>query len=144
MHAQSVYKTPSGKKYHLSSCRMVENVSKQLLGANDISKSNLAPCKICKPSVLSYRSRTYSASNKAVEQSESERCRGFTKKGSRCKHNTRIANGYCYQHTKQNNSSSIKASKYPNTTTATCGARTQAGNSCKRKVKSGGHCYQHQ
>ncbi|MBQ0768022.1 MAG: hypothetical protein KBT58_01950, partial [Bizionia sp.] len=98
IHAQSVYKTPSGKKYHLASCRMVENVSKQLLGASAISKYNLDPCKICKPSVITNSSSTYSAVNKAVGQSESVRCKGITKKGSRCKHITKLANGFCYQH----------------------------------------------
>jgi hypothetical protein len=29
-HAQIVYKTPSGSKYHLSNCRMVKNVSQKL------------------------------------------------------------------------------------------------------------------
>ena len=27
LNAQTVYKTPSGSKYHMSSCRMVKNVS---------------------------------------------------------------------------------------------------------------------
>lgn len=141
--AQNIYKTPSGKKYHLSSCRMVENVSKKLLGKDDISKYNLAPCKICKPSSVNNYISSYNSSNKAVGTSSSVRCKGYTKKGARCKHKTRLANGYCYQHTKQNSSSKTKYSNYSNNTTSTCGARTKSGECCKRKVKSGGRCYQH-
>ena len=99
--AQNVYKTPSGKKYHLASCRMVENVSKKLLGKADISKHHLNPCKICKPPKVENLSISYALLNKAVGESQSVRCKGITKKGTRCKHFTKIANGYCYQHTSQ-------------------------------------------
>lgn len=141
--AQNVYKTPSGKKYHLSSCRMVENVSKKLIGNNDISKHHLTPCKICKPPPSINTDNSYNSSNKAVGTSSSVRCNGYTKKGTRCKHKTRLANGYCYQHTKQNSSSSRKSNNYSSSSTSTCGARTKSGGYCKRKVKGGGHCYQH-
>ena len=46
--AQTVYKTPSGAKYHLASCRMVKNVSEEMT----IEKARalgLEPCKICNP-----------------------------------------------------------------------------------------------
>jgi hypothetical protein len=36
--------------------------------------------------------------NKPRAQSISVQCNGLTKKGTRCKHNTSIANGYCFQH----------------------------------------------
>ena len=107
--AQEVYKTPSGKKYHLASCRMVENVSKQLLGVDQISKFKLTPCKICNPPlVIKNKSNINNSTNKAVGEAESVRCKGTTQKGTRCKHKTRLANGYCYQHTKQNNKSDSK------------------------------------
>ena len=48
--AQSVYKTPSGAKYHLANCRMVNNVSKQISVSEAITLG-LAPCKICKPPI---------------------------------------------------------------------------------------------
>lgn len=95
---QIVYKTPSGTKYHLGSCRMVENVSKKLANAEDIAKYHLTPCKICKPPNLTALSTDLSFTNKAVGESESVQCKGKTKKGTRCKHKTKIANGYCYQH----------------------------------------------
>jgi len=94
LKAQTVYKTPSGKKYHLASCRMVKNVSEEITieKAVDIG---LEPCKICSPPV-SYGSTT--KTKKPQGQNTTVRCEGLTKAGTRCKHMTRIANGYCYQH----------------------------------------------
>jgi len=143
-YTQDVYKTPSGKKYHLTSCRMVENVSAKLLSKGDISDYGLSPCKICKPPALNSLSNSFTGRNKAQGTSSSTRCLGRTKKGTRCKHMTRIANGYCYQHTKQNSSSGSNNYKpSPSSTTSLCGARTKSGGSCRRKVKGGGRCYQH-
>jgi hypothetical protein len=91
---QDVYKTPSGKKYHLGSCRMVENVS-QKITLEDAVQLNLEPCKICKPNLVSsslLTNQTERGIDKTVQ------CRGITKSGARCKHHTRIANGYCFQH----------------------------------------------
>ena len=143
MTAQSIYKTPSGKKYHLNSCGMVENVSKKLLNVNDISKYKLIPCKICKPPSKNNYVGSYTSSNKAVGTSSSVRCKGYTQKGTRCKHKTRLANGYCYQHTKQNSSSKNIYSGNSKSVSTTCGARTKSRGYCKRKVKGGGSCYQH-
>lgn len=98
--SQDLYKTPSGKKYHLSSCRMVENVSRKLLSINEISHSNLEPCKICKPPLVNNLKVSLSNEDKGVGTSKSVQCKGKTKNGTRCKHKTRLSNGYCYQHTK--------------------------------------------
>ena len=92
--AQSVYKTPSGEKYHLESCRMVKNVSNKISLA-DALESGLEPCKICKPPTSNQQN---SYSNKAKGESTTTQCKGKTKKGTRCKHMTSIADGYCYQH----------------------------------------------
>lgn len=46
---QLVYKTPSGKKYHLESCRMVKNFSEEIT-IQEALKLGLGPCSICKPS----------------------------------------------------------------------------------------------
>ena len=94
LKAQTVYKTPSGAKYHLATCRMVKNVSDQISVAK-ARELGLQPCKICKPQDI-YSSG--STSNKAQGQSETVQCKGITKAGPRCKHMTRIANGYCFQH----------------------------------------------
>jgi len=99
---QSVYKTPSGKKYHLASCRMVENVSEKLT-SQKIAQYHLTACKICKPPVVSALkySSNLTTKNKAVGTATSVRCKGKTKKGTRCKHQTKLANGYCFQHRRQ-------------------------------------------
>lgn len=99
---QDVYKTPSGKKYHLSTCRMVENVSKKLTLIEDIKAYNLTPCSICKPPLFSSLTNCITNSNKAAGESKSVQCNGFTLKGTRCQHRTKIANGYCYQHQPKN------------------------------------------
>ena len=91
--SQSVYKTPSGQKYHLASCHMVKNVSEKIT-IEKARQLGLQPCKICKPpEVLSGPSP-----DKQQGQHTTVQCRGTTKAGTRCKHMTRIANGYCYQH----------------------------------------------
>ncbi len=95
---QSVYKTPSGLKYHLETCRMVENVSKKLVGEQDIDKYNLQPCKICNPPPKHKLFESPPSINKGVGEDSSVRCKGLTKQGTRCKHDTKMANGYCYQH----------------------------------------------
>ncbi len=91
--AQAVYKTPSGKKYHLASCRMVKNVSEEITVAK-AKELGLEPCKICNPAT-SYGTPTV---KKAQGENETVQCKGYTKSGNRCKHMTRIANGYCFQH----------------------------------------------
>ena len=142
INAQDIYKTPSGKKYHLSTCRMVENVSKKILGDEEIGQYNLKPCKICNPPFKTQL--TPSSHNKAVGEATSVQCKGYTQKGTQCKHKTSLANGYCYQHTKQNSSSSsyfLSNNSY--LTSTNCGAKTKSGGYCKRKVKARGRCHQH-
>lgn len=94
LKAQTVYKTPSGEKYHLATCRMVKNVSEEIT-VTKAKELGLQPCKICKPSDI-YAGG--SSSGKAKGSSSTVQCKGLTRAGSRCKHMTRIANGYCYQH----------------------------------------------
>lgn len=94
---QDIYKTPKGKKYHLSNCRHVENVS-QKIGVEDVATYNLEPCKFCKPPAIRSINRSFSGINKAVGESASVQCKGTTKKGTRCKHPTKLSNGYCFQH----------------------------------------------
>jgi hypothetical protein len=93
--AQTVYKTPSGQKYHLATCRTVKNVSEEITVA-EAKELGLEPCKICKPQNI-YASGS-PATKKAHGQNTTTQCKGITKAGSRCRHMTRIANGYCFQH----------------------------------------------
>ena len=93
--SQNVYKTPSGAKYHLATCRMVNNVSQEMTLTNAV-KIGLTACKICKPPITG---NSFVASpKKAKGESNTVQCLGMTKAGNRCKHMTSIANGYCFQH----------------------------------------------
>ncbi len=94
LNAQVVYKTPSGTKYHLATCRMVKNVSEKISLA-EAAKLGLAPCKICAPSFVV---GSLQKPKKTQGQSSTLQCSGYTKAGNRCKHMTGIGNGYCYQH----------------------------------------------
>ncbi len=95
LKAQSVYKTPSGMKYHLETCHMVKNVSESITIIKAI-ESGLKPCKICKPANIISPGIPFA--NKAQGQNQTVQCKGKTRQGNRCKHKTRIANGYCFQH----------------------------------------------
>ena len=92
---QAVYKTPSGEKYHLENCRMVQNVSQELTLKKAV-EIGLTACKICKPPIT--QCSDFKSTNKAKGESITVQCKGKTKAGNRCKHRTQIANGYCFQH----------------------------------------------
>jgi Family of unknown function (DUF5763) len=94
LKAQTVFKTPSGAKYHLSSCRMVKNVSEEIT-ISRAKELGLQPCKICQPDNINGQIPIV---HKAQGQSTTVQCKGLTKAGGRCKHMTSIANGYCFQH----------------------------------------------
>ena len=94
LKAQTVFKTPSGAKYHLASCRMVKNVSEEIT-ISRAKELGLQPCKICQPDNINAQILIV---HKAQGQSTTVQCTGLTKAGSRCKHMTNIANGYCFQH----------------------------------------------
>jgi hypothetical protein len=97
LKAQTVYITPSGTKYHLASCRMVKNVSKEIT-IIEAGERGLSPCKICSPQDIS-SSNTFTI-HKARGQGKSVRCSGLTIAGTRCKHMTSIADRFCFQHLK--------------------------------------------
>jgi hypothetical protein len=95
VYSQTVFKTPSGAKYHLSSCRMVKNVSEEI-SVQQAKELRLGPCKICKPENI-YAGNA-PVVHKAQGQNTSVQCLGMTKSKTRCRHMTRIGNGYCFQH----------------------------------------------
>ena len=92
---QTVYKTPSGAKYHAATCHMVKNVS-EALSLSSASERGLEPCKICKPSLIAPQKLVPGEAK--GQTAATTQCNGLTKARSRCKHMTRIANGYCFQH----------------------------------------------
>lgn len=73
---------------------MVKNVSEQIT-VSQARELGLQPCKICRPQNIYATSPT---TNKAQGEGTTVQCSGTTKAGTRCKHMTRIANGYCFQH----------------------------------------------
>ena len=95
LQAQTVFKTPTGEKYHLGNCRMVKNVS-QKIKFEDAIKIGLTACKICSPPT-SIRSNIHQVKS-AQGESKTVQCKGKTKAGARCKHKSSIANGFCFQH----------------------------------------------
>ncbi len=94
LDAQTVYKTPSGAKYHTATCRTVKNVSEAITLEKAI-ESGLDPCKVCQPVVPNGGG---SKTKQPGGEAETVQCKGKTKAGTRCKHMTKIANGYCFQH----------------------------------------------
>jgi len=94
VQGQKYYKTPSGAKYHLGDCRMVNNVSEEV-SAQQIIELGLTACKICKPENIN---RLNLKSNTPRGKLNTVQCMGITKAGTRCKHMTSLANGYCFQH----------------------------------------------
>lgn len=99
--AQKVYKTPSGTKYHLATCRMVDNVSTSLTIESAL-EIGLAPCKICKPPMVQALSSSQADKSNGTAK-KTVQCKGYTKSGTRCKHMTSIGNGYCFQHNPDKN-----------------------------------------
>ena len=96
--AQSVYKTPSGDKYHLAKCRHVNNVALRMTVDEAINDYHLRPCKLCKPPIPNNAIFLHSGNNKAVGACSTTRCNGKTKQQLRCKRRTRLCNGFCFQH----------------------------------------------
>lgn len=96
LSAQTVYRTPSGTKYHQSACKMVKNVS-AAFPLNQALQEGFTPCKICKPPFRSASGPT-SKPKKTAGVNSANQCHGQTKAGNRCKRNTRIGNDFCFQH----------------------------------------------
>lgn len=78
--AQTVYKTPSGKKYHIATCRSVKNMSEEI-SLEEALKAGLERCKICKAKLA----KAYATPLQKVQRTTTGvQCKGLTKSGSRC------------------------------------------------------------
>jgi hypothetical protein len=104
VNAQTVYKTPSGEKYHTATCRYVKNVSEKI-EVSSAQQQGLSPCSMCKPPIGTATQSDKASSqtlglksNEAQGESKATQCAGKTKSGARCKRTTRNSNGYCFQH----------------------------------------------
>jgi putative component of membrane protein insertase Oxa1/YidC/SpoIIIJ protein YidD len=95
LSAQHFFKTPYGSCYHTPTCEQVKNTSKQI-SLNEAKELRLKPCSFCNPQ---HHGGNLKSPKKAKGESKiKHQCIGRTKKGFRCKHVTKIANSYCYQH----------------------------------------------
>lgn len=100
--AQTVYKTRTGAKYHVQTCRYLKSSFETTVA--EAQAEGLTACSVCKPSAgaaggavaptSSYQSTNVSSSS----SSGSRQCSGTTKAGARCKRMTTSSNGRCYQH----------------------------------------------
>lgn len=103
LSAQTVYITPSGKKFHTATCSTVKNVS-TAVSVQQAMKKGLTACRVCNPGSGTASSgsgnRSYGIhSNEAQGQmNRAVQCSGYTQKGTRCKRMTKNKNGYCFQH----------------------------------------------
>ncbi|MBL7726317.1 MAG: hypothetical protein JNM68_01475 [Dinghuibacter sp.] len=75
---------------------MVNNVSRKIT-VEEAVKAGKQPCKICDPPPANPIPLTGTNKPRGSETTTYQ-CRGVTRKGTRCMHRTRIANGYCFQH----------------------------------------------
>ena len=101
LSAQTVYKTPSGTKYHLPECRMVKNVSSSST-VDKALQNGLTPCKICRPP-FHETVGIVSKPKKTPGENSLNRCFATTKAGTRCRRNTKIGNNFCFQHVPKKN-----------------------------------------
>lgn len=97
--AQFVYHTPSGTKYHTSSCHMVDNTS-NAISLEEARERNLKPCTFCKPdeNVSKTLPESLTPVPKPGQKEMASQCLGQTLEGKRCARQTKNANGYCFQH----------------------------------------------
>lgn len=83
---QTVYKTPSGSKYHSATCRYVKNVSHALTTAQ-AKELGLTACTICIGTKQQASPNTSTLGLRATEAQgvgEAVQCKGKTKAGKRC------------------------------------------------------------
>ncbi|HEY4652687.1 MAG TPA: hypothetical protein VIG72_14810 [Pontibacter sp.] len=106
--AQTVYKTKTGAKYHVQTCRYLKSSFQTTVA--EAQAEGLTACSVCKPASAATTNavqRQESSTTPAVRavttsssrsSSGSVQCSGTTKAGNRCKRMTTSSNGRCYQH----------------------------------------------
>jgi len=110
LHAQTVYITKTGEKYHTGSCRYLSQ-SKIAIELKDAIDQNYEPCKVCRPTQDITANTIKNTGldekedpeialtrNATSRNAESKQCTATTQKGTRCKRMTTSANGKCWQH----------------------------------------------
>ncbi|GEO06685.1 hypothetical protein AAE02nite_43490 [Adhaeribacter aerolatus] len=105
VHAQTVYKTRTGAKYHVATCGYLK--SSFAINIQAALAEGLTACSVCKPgngpatpqpTVTPINNLVPAAATSGETRGESVQCAGTTKAGARCRRLTRAASGRCYQH----------------------------------------------
>ncbi|MEJ8802129.1 hypothetical protein [Pontibacter sp. H249] len=112
--AQTVYKTKTGAKYHVQTCRYLKSSFETTVAK--AQAEGLTACSVCRPPAVAsgtsatpvpavqaapaLKSTDSSGSSSSGSRSStgSVQCSGTTKAGARCKRMTTSASGRCYQH----------------------------------------------
>jgi hypothetical protein len=101
VHAQTVYVTKTGAKYHKSTCQYLK-YSKIESTVEKATNSGYTACSVCKPPTTTGGQQPAfqqaSPSSQPPKSVTARQCSGITKAGTRCKRTTTNANGRCYQH----------------------------------------------
>ncbi len=97
-HAQTVYVTNTGTKYHSSGCQYLSK-SKIAIQMDTAIVKNYSACSVCKPQVTkSSTSQGIAESAVTVKSAITTQCVALTKYGNRCSRMTKESNGRCWQH----------------------------------------------
>ena len=105
--AQTVFKTRTGSKYHVETCRYLKSSIETTVA--QAQADGLTACSVCRPgtgksgaaassSFTSESEGGTSTTTSSGSSSGSVQCSGTTKAGARCKRMTTSTNGRCYQH----------------------------------------------
>ena len=97
-HAQTVYVTNTGIKYHSSGCQYLSK-SKIAIQVDSAISKNYSACSVCKPKVSkSTTTQGITESIVTVKSASTTQCVVLTKAGNRCSRMTKESNGRCWQH----------------------------------------------
>lgn len=102
LHAQTVYITKTGEKYHVNDCRYLSH-SKFSIELSDALNQGYEACKVCRPPQTLTTPKQKANEEEFLQQVPSKntgstQCTATTQKGTRCKRFTSSANGMCWQH----------------------------------------------
>jgi len=118
LHAQTVYITKTGTKYHVSGCRYLSQ-SKISISLSEANDRGYTPCSVCKPPLKSgvknptQKTEANQLLNNSADKSsqkqqvnaptqERQQCAAMTQAGTRCKRLAAVGSKYCWQHQDEN------------------------------------------
>ncbi|MFD2568580.1 hypothetical protein [Pseudotenacibaculum haliotis] len=98
---QEVYRTSKGEKYHKKDCTIIKKKDTLKIAIKEAKKKGLVACKVCHPDngkKKVKKKKSVSKKKTPSRRSMATRCTGITQRGTRCKRNTKSADGTCWQH----------------------------------------------